>query len=139
MAGNSYALTDQKEYSGNRSLLGTRRKGYAGFVFPTSAGQVYTNAFLYDLIQGIAESFNREEFVRAGKEYRQPEYIPRMSAHIFRYTFRTRMCEQGVNLKVPQDVMGHRNIRTTVEVCARAARDKKLEAVREMNVKFKIS
>ena len=40
---------------------------------------------------------------------------------------------QSVNLKVPQDVMGHRNIRTTMEVCARAARDKKLEAIREMN------
>lgn len=114
-------------------------EGYTGFVFLNSAGQVYTNAFLYDSIQSIAESFNREEFVRAGKEGRQPEYIPKISAHIFRHTFCTRMCKQGVNLKVLQDVMGHRNIRTTMEVYAKATRDKKLEAMRELNGKFKIS
>lgn len=114
-------------------------EGYTGFVFLNNAGQVYTNAFLYDSIQGIVESYNREEFARASKEARPPEYMPKISAHIFRHTFCTRLCEQGVNLKVLQDVMGHRNIRTTMEVYARATRDKKLEAMKEMNGKFKIS
>lgn len=113
--------------------------GYTGFVFLNNAGQVYTNSFLYDSIQGIVESYNREEFARASKEDCQPEYMPKISAHIFRHTFCTRLCEQGVNLKVLQDIMGHRNIRTTMEVYARATRDKKLEAMKEMNGKFKIS
>lgn len=108
-------------------------------MFLNGAGQVYTNAFLYDSIQGIVESYNREEFARANKENRQPEYMPKISAHIFRHTFCTRMCEQGVNLKVLQDVVGHRNIRTTMEVYAKATRDKKLETMREMNGRFKIS
>ena len=58
---------------------------------------------------------------------------------VLRHTFCTRMCEQGVNLKVLQDIMGHRNIRTTTEVYAKATRDKKMEAMRELNGKFKIS
>lgn len=46
-----------------------------------------------------------------------------------RHTFCTRMCEQNINIKVLQDVMGHRNIRTTMETYAKAFRDKKVEAV----------
>ena len=113
--------------------------GYTGFVFLNSAGQVYTNSFLYDSIQGIVESYNREEFARASKEDYQPEYMPKISAHIFRHTFCTRLCEQGINMKVLQDIMGHRNIRTTMEVYAEATRDKKHEAMKEMNGKFRIS
>ena len=108
-------------------------------MFLNNAGQVYTNAFLYDSIQGIVESYNRAEFARASADGSQPEYLPKRSAHIFRHTFCTRLCEQGINLKVLQDIMGHRNIRTTMEVYAKATRDKKLEAMRELNGKFKIS
>lgn len=114
-------------------------EGYTGFVFLNSAGQVYTNSFLYDSIQGIVETYNREELARAIKEDRPPVYLPKISAHIFRHTFCTRMCEQDVNLKVLQDIMGHRNIRTTMEVYARATREKKQDAIKEMNGKFKIS
>lgn len=113
--------------------------GYSGFVFLNSAGQVYTNSFLYDSIQGIVETYNREELMNANLEKRQPVYLPKMSAHIFRHTFCTRMCEQDINLKVLQDIMGHRNIRTTMEVYAKATREKKQEAIKELNGKFKIS
>ena len=113
--------------------------GYKGFVFLNSAGQVYTNAFLYDAIQGIVETYNREELANSIIEDRQPVYLPKISAHIFRHTFCTRMCEQNINVKILQDIMGHRNIRTTMEVYARATREKKQDAIRELNGKFKIS
>ena len=113
--------------------------GYKGFVFLNSAGQVYTNAFLYDAIQGIVETYNREELANSIVEDRQPVYLPKISAHIFRHTFCTRMCEQNINVKILQDIMGHRNIRTTMEVYARATREKKQDAIRELNGKFKIS
>jgi len=112
--------------------------GYTGFVFLSSAGQVYTNAFLYDAIQGIVETYNREELAKSNLEKRQPVYLPKMSAHIFRHTFCTRMCEQDVNTKVLQDIMGHRNIRTTMEVYAMATREKKQDTIEEMNGRFKI-
>ena len=34
-----------------------------------------------------------------------------------RYTFCTRLCEQGMNIKVVQYVMGHEDIATTRNVC----------------------
>lgn len=114
-------------------------EGHTGFVFLNSAGQVYTNSFLCDSIQGIVETYNREELAKSNVEKRTPRYLPKISAHIFRHTFCTRICEQDVNMKVLQDIMGHRNIRTTMEVYAMATREKKQNTIKEMNGKFRIS
>ena len=138
-----YRISPPKTAAGNREIPKPKKKfvveGYTGFVFLNNAGQVYTNSFLYDSIQGIVETYNREELARSNIEGRQPVYLPKISAHIFRHTFCTRMCEQEVNMKVLQDIMGHRNIRTTMEVYAMATREKKQDAIKEMNGKFKIS
>ena len=113
--------------------------GYSDFIFFNNNGQVYTQAFIYDTIQGIVTSYNNEGYARAVDEGREPRYLPKISAHILRHTFCTRMCENGVNLKVLQDIMGHRNIRTTMEVYTKAMRDSKVEAIQALNGAFKIS
>ena len=113
--------------------------GYSDWVFLKNNGQVYTQSFVYDTIQGITTSYNKEEYAKALEEKREPCYLPKISAHILRHTFCTRMCEQNINIKVLQDVMGHRNIRTTMETYAKAFRDKKVEAVMALNGTFKIS
>ncbi|MCD8254315.1 MAG: site-specific integrase [Oscillospiraceae bacterium] len=113
--------------------------GYTDFIFLNSNGQVYTQAFIYDVIQGITASYNKEEYAKALEENRQPCYLPKISAHILRHTFCTRMCENDVNIKVLQDIMGHRNIRTTMETYAKALKDKKVETIQALNGAFKIS
>lgn len=122
---------------------GNRKKfvvdGYTDFVFLNNSGQVYTQSFIYDAIQGITTSYNKEEYVKAFEENRQPRYLPKISAHILRHTFCTRMCESDVNIKVLQDIMGHRNIRTTMETYAKAMKDKKVETMQALNGAFKIS
>ncbi len=113
-----------------------------GRVKPTEIqnnGQVYTQSFIYDTIQGITTSYNKEEYAKALEEKREPCYLPKISAHILRHTFCTRMYEQNINIKVLQDVMGRRNIRTIMETYAKAFRDKKVEAVIALNGAFKIS
>lgn len=113
--------------------------GYSGFVFLNNNGQVYTQAFIYDAIQGVTTSYNKEEYAKAREEGRSPCYLPKMSAHILRHTFCTRMCESDVNMKVLQDIMGHRNIRTTMETYTKALRDKKIDTIQALNGAFKIS
>lgn len=123
---------------------GSRKKefvvdGYTDFVFLNGSGQAYTQSFIYDSIQGIVTSYNKEESARAREEGRQPIYLPKMSAHILRHTFCTRMCENNINIKVLQDIMGHQDIRTTMETYAKAMKDKKIETIQALNGAFKIS
>ena len=113
--------------------------GYSDFVFLNNNGRVYTQSFIYDTIQGITTSYNKEEYAKAREEGREPCYLPKISTHILRHTFCTRTCEQNINIKVLQDTMGHRNIRTTMETFAKAFQDKKVEAVVALNGTFKIS
>ena len=42
--------------------------------------------------------------------------VPHFSCHSLRHTFTTRMCEAGVNVKVIQDTLGHKDISTTLNI-----------------------
>ena len=52
------------------------------------------------------------------KEGMDAVLLPRFSCHILRHTFTTRMCEAGVNVKVMQEVLGHKDISTTMNIYA---------------------
>ena len=106
--------------------------GLSGFIFLNSHGKVYTPAFIFDTIQNIVTDYNSEEAEKAWEEKREPCLIPKISAHILRHTFCTRLCELEKNAKVVQEVMGHKNIRTTMDVYNEASSDvkhKSFEAV----------
>lgn len=113
--------------------------GYSGFIFLNNNGQVYTQSFIYDAIQGITTSYNKEEYAKAIAEERPPCYLPKISAHILRHTFCTRMYENKADIKVLQETMGHKNIRTTMETYTKAFRDKKIETIQALNGAFKLS
>ena len=51
--------------------------------------------------------------------------LPKFSCHILRHTFTTRLCEAGVNVKVIQDVLGHSDISTTMNIYADATKEMK--------------
>ena len=42
--------------------------------------------------------------------------LPHFSCHSLRRTFTTRMCEAGVNVKVIQDALGHKDVSTTLNI-----------------------
>lgn len=92
---------------------------YSDFIFLNSKGKVYSNSYIYDAIQSIVTDYNKEEAVSAKIEKRDPLFLPKISAHIFRHTFCTRLCENKTDIqdiKVIQDVMGHKNIGVTMDV-----------------------
>ena len=51
--------------------------------------------------------------------------LPRFSNHTLRHTFTTRMCEAGVNVKAMQDILGHADAETTMDIYAEATKDLK--------------
>ena len=72
------------------------------------------------------------EEVKAAKEHRKPIIIPVFSNHIARHTFCTRLCEQDVNIKVIQSVMGHKDIQTTLDIYAEVTNGKKQKVFRQL-------
>ena len=50
------------------------------------------------------------------KEKRKPLLLPHFSAHHLRHTFCTRICEEETDLKLIQEIMGHADITTTMDV-----------------------
>ena len=101
-------------------------------------GKVFTPAYVFDAIQNITSAFNREEYFKAEQENREPCYLPKFSAHILRHTFCTRFCENEKDLKIIQDVMGHRNIRTTMDVYNEATESRKIASFQSLEGKIKV-
>lgn len=58
-------------------------------------------------------SRNDEQFL---KDENAKVLLPHFSCHSLRHTFTTRMCEAGVNVKVIQDTLGHKDISTTLNI-----------------------
>lgn len=69
-----------------------------------------------DVLYNVVEAYNRKETWVAENEKREPEYIPKFSSHILRHTACTNNCNAGMNVKVLQYLMGHKNIETTLGV-----------------------
>lgn len=110
--------------------------GYKGFIFSTSHGTLYQAAAINQALHRIQESYNKEEAEKAKKERRDPVLLPEFSCHHLRHTFCTRFCENETNLKVIQEIMGHADIQTTMDIYAEATEEKKQEVVNSLQGKI---
>ena len=81
-------------------------EGYSEFVFFNTQRNPYTPGFIFDLVNNIVFDHNKENELQ----------IPKISPHTFRHTFCTRMCELEPNIKLIQEVMGHKHLSTTMDV-----------------------
>ncbi len=113
--------------------------GYSGFIFTNRFGGVYTPTTINRAIFRICRDYNEEERERAIKELRSPELLPHFTVHNLRHTFCTRFCENETNLKVIQEIMGHSDISTTMDVYNEATKEKKVESFANLEGKIKIS
>lgn len=116
----------------------TEIDGYTGFVFLNRCGYVNNPHAINRAIERIRLACNKSEAERAKKEHRQPVEIPHFSIHNLRHTFCTRYCENETNIKVIQEIMGHADISTTMNIYAEATESKKKESIQNMESKIVI-
>ena len=90
--------------------------GVSGFIFRTRTGRCIDAANVDGAINRIISRYNTVEEIEAERENREPIFLPHFSAHNLRHTFCTRMCENKPNLKVVQEIMGHADIFTTMNI-----------------------
>ena len=132
------ALLEERARQMKEGFNQTIIDGYSGFIFSNRFNGVLSPHNINRAINRITRDYNVEESERAERENREPLLLPHFSVHNLRHTFCTRMCENETNIKVIQEIMGHADITTTMDVYNEATRDKKKESFAGMEGKMKI-
>lgn len=96
---------------------------YTDFIFINRFGGVQHQGTLNKALRRIIRDCNYE--VLDNNQGKNVVTLPRFSNHSLRHTFTTRMCEAGVNIKAMQDILGHADAETTMQIYAEATRDLK--------------
>ena len=91
-------------------------EGLSGFVFYNKNGTLHNPHCINSAISRVCDTYNAKEVLDAKREHREPVIIPHFSCHHLRHTFCSRLCENETNIKVIQEVMGHANVETTLDI-----------------------
>lgn len=133
------ALLKEKRKQMEMGFNTTVIDGYTNFIFTNKVGFIHNPQTINRAIKRIVLAANLGQEEKAKSEHRTPTLIRDFSVHNLRHTFCTRLCENESNLKVIQDVMGHSDISTTMNIYAEATQDKKKEVFSLLEGKIKIS
>ena len=90
--------------------------GYHGFLFRNRSGYFLSAHNINRAIERISIAYNAEEMDQAELEDREPSLLPHFSVHNLRHTFCTRLCESTNDIKFIQQVMGHADFSTTMDI-----------------------
>ncbi len=111
-------------------------EGYTGFVFSNKLGTLHNPHCVNLAIKRIYEAYNAKEIIDAKRQSREPVIIPHFSCHSLRHTFCSRLCESDMNIKVIQEIMGHKNVETTLDIYTEVNFNKKKESLEELASKM---
>ncbi len=101
--------------------------GYTDFIFINRFGGVQHQGTLNKALRRIIRDCNYQVL---DSKKNNTVTLPRFSNHTLRHTFTTRMCEAGVNIKAMQDILGHADAETTMNIYADATKElKKAELI----------
>lgn len=101
--------------------------GYSDFIFINRFGGVQHQGTLNKALRRIIRDCNYEVLDKGNSN---AITLPKFSNHSLRHTFTTRMCEAGVNVKAMQDILGHTDAETTLQIYADATNElKKAEMI----------
>lgn len=106
--------------------------GLSGFVFRNRFGRPLHQGTINNAIKRVYTCYNNDEIIKAAKAKRKPLLIPDFSCHHIRHTFCTRLCERETNIKAIQEIMGHSDVQTTLDIYAEATSEVKHEAMRAL-------
>ena len=102
--------------------------GYTDFIFVNMVGNVQHHTAINKVLKRIIKACNIwvQKQIDEGKvDEEEAVFLPNFSCHSLRHTCATRLCEAGTNIKVIQDVLGHADIETTMNIYVEATKDLK--------------
>ena len=98
--------------------------GYRDFIFVNRFGKTQNQSTLNRALKRIIRDCNYEVMDNYPDDEKAVT-LPNFTNHSLRHTFTTRMCEAGVNVKAMQDILGHADAETTMNIYAEATKDLK--------------
>ncbi len=117
------AFLQEKQYQEENDILcKVTIDGYTDFIFVNRFGGVQHQGTLNKAIRRITRECND---ALLNKNSNPKVLLPRFSCHSLRHTFTTRLVESGVNIKVVQDVLGHKDVKTTLNIYTDATQELK--------------
>lgn len=123
------ALLSEREHQLKTGPCKSVIDGYTHFVFKNRYDSVMLFIDLNHALKRIEEEYNATH----------DEKLPHISSHILRHTFCTRMCENTSDqntLKMIQEIMGHADISTTLDIYTDLTAKKKIDAFASLQGKF---
>lgn len=108
--------------------------GFRDFIFINRFGNVQHQGTLNKALRRIIRDCNYEILDKNTRD--DVVILPKFSNHSLRHTFTTRMCEAGVNIKAMQEILGHADAETTMDIYAEATKDLKRSEIVNFNNYF---
>ena len=87
--------------------------GYSGFLFVSESGKPYLADHYQTVLRRAVQRYNRTH----------AEQLPKISPHVLRHTFCTRLASKNMNPKSLQYIMGHADINITLNLYAHVSLD----------------
>ena len=91
-------------------------RDFENLVFPSVTGRPQLNINVQYQIDKITDLMNKQEELQAKKEKRDCIPIKHIHPHAFRHSFATRELENAIPPKVVQVMLGHSNIKMTLDL-----------------------
>ncbi len=96
----------------------------ATYIFHTKDGHHILPSAVNRILRVIIDNYNTSDY----RDERNLPKLPNISSHIFRHTFCRKLCEADINMKVIQTIMGHSDIRITMNIYAEVSEQKLTES-----------
>ena len=108
------AFLEEKRYQEQNGIrCNVTIDGYSDFIFVNRYGKAQHQGTLNKAIRRMIRDCNDEILT---KNPNAVLLLPNFSCHSLRHTFTTRLVEAGVNIKVVQEVLGHKDVSTTLDI-----------------------
>lgn len=101
-------------------------------------GELLNPHCLNRAIDRICRDYNEEETALAKDENREPLLLPHFSVHNLRHTFCTRLFEVEKDFKFIQQMMGHAEISTTMDIYTHITNEQMKSSVHSLSENFSL-